>query len=57
MTPELMMVAYADLGATRGAGLCGDNRENLEKGLDSLMHGYTSISRGSCHAQALDWGA
>lgn len=38
--PELMMVAFADLGATRGAGLCGDNRENLEKGLDSLMHGY-----------------
>ncbi len=38
--PELMMVAFADLGATRGAGLCGDNRENLEKGLESLMHGY-----------------
>ncbi|HNB21502.1 MAG TPA: HD domain-containing protein [Candidatus Melainabacteria bacterium] len=38
--PELMMVAFADLGATRGAGLCGDNRENLEKGLLSLMNGY-----------------
>ena len=38
--PELMLVAFADLGATRGAGLCGENRENLEKGLDSLMHGY-----------------
>jgi len=38
--PELMMVAFADLGATRGAGLCGDNREALEKGLESLMNGY-----------------
>ncbi len=38
--PELMMVAFADLGATRGAGLCGENRQNLEQGLDDLMHGY-----------------
>lgn len=38
--PELMMVAFADLGATRGAGLCGENRESLERGLDELMHGY-----------------
>jgi len=38
--PELMMVAFADLGATRGAGLCGENREILESGLLSLMHGY-----------------
>lgn len=38
--PELMMVAFADLGATRGAGLCGENRENLEKGLLELMYGY-----------------
>lgn len=38
--PELMMVAFADLGATRGAGLCGENRETLDKGLVSLMHGY-----------------
>lgn len=38
--PELMMVAFADLGATRGAGLCGESRENLENGLVSLMHGY-----------------
>ncbi|MCC7530470.1 MAG: HDIG domain-containing protein [Candidatus Melainabacteria bacterium] len=38
--PELMMVAFADLGATCGAGLSGENRENLEAGLISLMHGY-----------------
>lgn len=38
--PELMMVAFADLGATRGDGLSGGKRENLDEGLVSLMHGY-----------------
>lgn len=40
---ELMMVAYADLGATRGAGLSGTNRDNLETGLESLITGFRNF--------------
>ncbi|HEY9787904.1 MAG TPA: HDIG domain-containing metalloprotein [Candidatus Obscuribacterales bacterium] len=38
--PELMLVAFADLGATRGPGLMGENRINLEKDLLALLLGY-----------------
>jgi putative nucleotidyltransferase with HDIG domain len=38
--PELMLLAFADLGATRGPGLCGENRENLEQNLIELLHGF-----------------
>jgi hypothetical protein len=35
-----MLLAFADLGATRGPGLCGENRENLEQNLIELLHGF-----------------
>lgn len=38
--PELMLITYADFGATMGPGLSGDKRENLEKSFDSLLTGY-----------------
>ena len=39
-TPELMLVAFADLGATRGPGLMGDKRDELEKDLINLLEGF-----------------
>lgn len=38
--PELMMVAFADLGATRGPGLMGEARERLDRSLVDLLNGY-----------------
>jgi len=38
--PELMLLSFGDLGATRGPGLTGPDRERLEKNLVELLNGY-----------------
>ena len=38
--PELMLLAFGDLGATCGPGLEGANREALEKSLIELLNGF-----------------
>jgi putative nucleotidyltransferase with HDIG domain len=38
--PELMLLAFGDLGATRGPGLTGPDREHLEQNLVGLLDGY-----------------
>ncbi|MBS1990755.1 MAG: HDIG domain-containing protein [Cyanobacteria bacterium SZAS LIN-3] len=38
--PELMLLSFGDLGATRGPGLTGPDRERLEKRLIDLLNGY-----------------
>ncbi|MGH9548998.1 MAG: HDIG domain-containing metalloprotein, partial [Terriglobales bacterium] len=39
-TPALMLLAFADFGATRGPGLMGENRTDLERNLFDLLDGY-----------------
>lgn len=41
--PELMLLAFADLGSTRGAGLMGDNRKSLENDLRLLLEGFPAF--------------
>lgn len=38
--PELMLLAYGDLGATRGEGLTAEVRLSLARNFDSLLSGY-----------------
>lgn len=38
--PELMLITYADFGATMGPGLSGEKREKLENSFDRLLTGY-----------------
>jgi hypothetical protein len=38
--PELMLLAFADFGATRGPGLMGENRIVLENSMFELLAGY-----------------
>ncbi|HEY9776717.1 MAG TPA: HDIG domain-containing metalloprotein [Planktothrix sp.] len=38
--PELMLLAFADFGATRGPGLMGENRKHQEESLMGLLNGY-----------------
>jgi len=38
--PELMLLSFGDLGATRGPGLTGPDRERLENNLIELLNGY-----------------
>jgi putative nucleotidyltransferase with HDIG domain len=38
--PELMLLSFGDLGATRGPGLTGPDRERLENNLVELLNGY-----------------
>ncbi|MGD9684736.1 MAG: hypothetical protein AB7W16_26525, partial [Candidatus Obscuribacterales bacterium] len=38
--PELMMLAYGDLGATRGDGLTPEVRESLSRNFDGLFSGF-----------------
>ncbi len=45
--PELMMLAFADFGATCGPGLAGEDRERLEKCLVELMDGYPAYIEAS----------
>lgn len=39
-TPELIVLAFADFGATRGPGLSGENRTEGERNLYELLDGY-----------------
>jgi putative nucleotidyltransferase with HDIG domain len=39
-TPELILLAFADFGATRGPGLMGENRKVLEQSMFDLLEGY-----------------
>src|SRR4030095_8563571 len=41
--PALMLLAFADLGATRGAGMSGETRESLEKSLFELLENYPAF--------------
>jgi len=38
--PELILLAYGDLGATRGQGLVDEARSRLETRFDQLLNGY-----------------
>ncbi|HMY54121.1 MAG TPA: HDIG domain-containing protein [Candidatus Obscuribacter sp.] len=38
--PELMLITFADFGATMGPGLSGEKRENLEKSFHRLLNEY-----------------
>lgn len=38
--PELMILAFADFGATCGPGLAGEDRDRLERCMIELMNGY-----------------
>jgi putative nucleotidyltransferase with HDIG domain len=38
--PELMLLSFGDLGATRGPGLTGPDRQRLENNLVGLLDGY-----------------
>jgi poly(A) polymerase len=46
-TPELMMLAFADLGATCGPGLMGENRDYLDNSLIDLMNGYKDFENAA----------
>ncbi|HEY9713092.1 MAG TPA: hypothetical protein V6C72_06460, partial [Chroococcales cyanobacterium] len=39
-TPELMLLAFGDFGATRGPGLMGEGRLQQEQNLSNLLDGY-----------------
>ncbi len=54
--PELMLLAFADLGATRGPGLMGENRIELEKSLLELLNGYTLYKEESSQRPKLMTG-
>jgi len=45
--PELMLLAFGDLGATRGPGLAGPQREKLESNLVALLDGYAAYKEES----------
>lgn len=51
--PELMLLAFADMGATRGAGFMGESRENLEKSLLGLLAGYPPYKEEAARMQRL----
>lgn len=38
--PELMLLAFADFGATMGPGLSGEKRDHLKRSLHQLVDGY-----------------
>lgn len=53
--PELMLLAFADFGATRGPGLLGENRESLERSLEDLLAGYlTYLEESRSRERLLD---
>ena len=47
--PELMLLAFADFGATRGPGLMGENRIVLENSMFELLHGYRTYKEESAN--------
>lgn len=51
--PELMLLAFADMGATRGAGFMGEYRENLERYLLDLLAGYPAYKEEKARMQRL----
>lgn len=51
--PELMLLAFADFGATRGPGLMGENRNEQERGMFNLLHGYLPYKEESLKREKL----
>ncbi len=45
--PELMLLAFADFGATCGPEMLGAERKNLEQSLSDLMNGYPAFKAAS----------
>src|SRR5262249_18932832 len=44
--PGLMLLAFGDLGATRGEGMSSETRASLEKNLMELLEKYPAFARG-----------
>ncbi len=55
--PELMLLSFGDLGATRGPGLTGPDREHLENNLVDLLNGYAVYKEESKRLPKLLTGA
>lgn len=51
--PELMLLTFADMGATRGAGFMGESRQILEKSLVGLLAGYPAYKEEAARMQRL----
>jgi putative nucleotidyltransferase with HDIG domain len=51
--PQLMLLAFADFGATRGPGLMGEMRDRLEKNFFDLLNGYHQYKEESRHREKL----
>ncbi len=49
--PELMLLAFADLGATRGPGIEGENWNSLENNLIELFQGFSVFKEGQISLQ------
>lgn len=49
--PELMLLSFADLGATRGPGIEGENWNSLENNLIELFHGFSVFKEGQISLQ------
>lgn len=54
---ELMLLAFADFGSTRGPGLTGDKREALHQSLHSLVDGYPAYLESIANIPKLLGGA
>lgn len=54
---ELMLLAFADFGSTRGPGLTGDKREALSQSLHSLVDGYPAYLESIANIPKLLGGA
>lgn len=54
---ELMLLAFADFGSTRGPGLTGDKREALHQSLHSLVDGYPTYLESIANIPKLLGGA
>jgi len=54
---ELMLLAFADFGSTRGPGLTGDKREALSQSLHSLVEGYPAYLESIANIPKLLGGA
>ena len=44
--PGLMLLAFGDLGATRGAGMSSETRDALEQNLMELLENYPAFAKG-----------
>lgn len=54
---ELLLLAFADFGSTRGPGLTGDKREALHQSLHSLVDGYPAYLESIANIPKLLGGA